>query len=89
MSDGYSYVPSEGHITTYRYLFAKERKKPLNYQIKQNLPLLNSQICLEFLSSRGNFNLLREFLKWLHVQSAVHVTTRVIWQKFTNYNIFS
>ena len=37
MWDGY--VPSERHINTYEYLFAHERKRPLNYQVEQNLRL--------------------------------------------------
>ena len=31
------YVSSEGHITTYRYFFVIERKKPLNYQAEQHV----------------------------------------------------
>ena len=30
MSDVFLYVPSEVHITTYRYFFAQELKKPLH-----------------------------------------------------------
>ena len=44
MSDSI-YVPSEGHITTYRYSFAQEQKKRFNYEVGQHLQLLNSQIC--------------------------------------------
>ena len=53
---GWLYVPSEGHITTYGYLFAQERKRPLNYQVEQHLRGLNSYICLELLSLPRNFN---------------------------------
>ena len=60
---------SEGHVTTYRYFFAKERKKPLNYQIEQRLQLLKSHsslefLSLEFLNSPGNNNFFREFVRW-------------------------
>ena len=44
------YVSSEGHISTYRYFFAQERKKPFNYQVGQHLRLLYWHICLQLLS---------------------------------------
>ena len=64
--------------------FLKLQKWPLNYQVEQYLRLLNSHICLEFLSLPGTFNFFREFVRWLQVKSAAHVFTRLIWLESTD-----
>ena len=69
------------------FLFSST-KKPLNYQVEQYLRLLNSHICLEFLSSPRNFNFFREYVRWWQIQSAVHVTTRLILLESTHSAIF-
>ena len=63
------------------FLFSST-KKAINYQVEQYLRLLNSPICLEFLSSPRDFNFFRQ------VQSAVHVTTRLIWLQSTQSGIY-
>ena len=52
---GWLYVPSQGHITTYRYFFAQEWKKPLNLPVERHLQWLNAYIFLKLLSSLRNF----------------------------------
>ena len=69
------------------FLFSNT-KKALNYQVEQYLRLLSSPICLEFLSSPRDFNFFREFVRWWQVQSAVHVTPRLIWLQSTHSAIF-
>ena len=60
----------------------------LNYQVEQYLRFLNSPICLEFLSSPGNFNFFRKFVIWWQLKSAAHVTTRLIFLELTHSKIF-
>ena len=60
----------------------------LNYQVEQYLRFLNSPICLEFLSSPGNFNFFRKFVIWWQLKSAAHVTTRLIFLELTHTKIF-
>ena len=81
------YVPSEWHITTYRYFFAQERKS-LHTIRDVIFALQNSHTCLEFLCLPGYFNLFRKFVRWWEVQSAVHVTTKLICLKFYFLKIF-
>ena len=50
------YVPSQGHITTYRYFFAQEWKKPLKFPVERHLEWLNAYICFKLLSTLRNFN---------------------------------
>ena len=69
------------------FLFSST-EKALNYQVEQYLRLLNSHICLEFLSSPRNFNFFREYVRWWQIQSAVHVTTRLIFLEPTHSAIF-
>ena len=69
------------------FLFSST-KKVLNCEVEQCLRLLNSHICLEFLSSPRNFNFSREYVRWWQIQSAVHVTTRLILLESTHSAIF-
>ena len=84
------FVPSEGHITTYRYFFSQAPffSQALSYQVEQYLRLLNCRICLEFVSLPRNFNFFCEFVRWWQVQSAVHVTTRLISLESSHSAIF-
>ena len=78
-------------VRTYNHVsifLLSSTQKALAYQVEQYLRLLNSHICLEFLSSPRNFNFFREYVRWLQVQSAVDVTTRLIWLESTHSAIF-
>ena len=55
------YVPWQGHITTHRYFFAQEWKKPLNLPVERYLEWLNAYICFKLFSSHGNLNFSPEF----------------------------
>ena len=84
----WSYVLSQGHITTYRYFFLQEWKKPLNLQVERHLEWLNGYICFKLFSSLRISIFLAGILRWWHVQSAVHVTTRLISPESTRSTTF-
>ena len=48
MSDGYMSRHMQGHITTYKYFFAQEWKKPLNLPVVRYLEWLNAYICFNW-----------------------------------------
>ena len=68
MSDGYicPVRETDNHVSIYISLLNNE-KELLNYQVDQHLPLLNSHICLEFLSSPRNFNYILSWICWLEL----------------------
>ena len=88
MSDGY--MSRHRDITTYRYFFAQEWKKPLNLPVERHLEWPNAYICLKLISSHGNLNFSPEFSDgdmYNHAW-AVHVTTRLILPELTRLKTF-
>ena len=52
------YVPSEGHITRYRYFFAQEKKTAFKLANEATFSISESLICFKFHISIKTFNIL-------------------------------
>ena len=73
---GWLYVPSEWHITTWWYFFAPERKIAFKLKNLATIAISKFLISFKFHISLKKYTFL---VGWLHVQSAVHVTTTLIY----------
>ena len=80
------YVPSQGHITTYRYFFAHEWKKPFKLPVDRHLEWLNAYICFKLFSYLRNFNFSRRNSQMVTftINGTCHHETNLAWVNLFN-----
>ena len=77
------YVPSEGHITTFRYFFAQERKAAFKLGNEAIFSISDSLICFEFQNSLKNFNILSQMVTCI-ISGTCHHEVRS--RRFNSFN---